>query len=135
MPLPVGGEEVESGSRRDVGRDRSFPRENRLTARRQFLAVYGNGRRTRSPLLTLFGLPNKLDHCRLGITVTRKVGCAVRRNRIKRMLREVYRLHRHRMGGGIDLVVNAHHGFDTGSMKQVEREFLRCYFELARRFK
>jgi ribonuclease P protein component len=41
---------------------------------------------------------------RLGITVTRKIGNAVERNRIKRLVREVFRLHRARLPEGLDLV-------------------------------
>lgn len=41
---------------------------------------------------------------RLGVTVTRKIGNAVARNRIKRLVREVFRLHRARLPEGLDLV-------------------------------
>ena len=54
----------------------------------------------------LFGRPNGLDHSRLGLTVTRKVGSAVRRNRVKRVLRQIYRTNRGRLQAPLDIVVN-----------------------------
>lgn len=60
-------------------------------------------RTTRGPLL-VYGLPNDLGHPRLGLTVSRKVGNAVRRNAIKRRLREAYRHTRHDLPA-TDLVV------------------------------
>lgn len=85
--------------------------------------------------MTVFGHPNTLGHCRLGVTVTRKVGGAVTRNRIKRWLREVFRRHRLEMNTGLDLVVNAHPGIDESSLEEIEREFLRCFRRLAGSFR
>ena len=113
--------------------DRQFPRSCRLTARRQFQAVYRDGRRVGSKSFTLFGLPNSLGYCRLGITVTRKLGGAVRRNRIKRVMREVFRLNRAELVGSIDIVVNARHEFHETSFEDLAQEFLSGSRRLAAR--
>ncbi len=94
---------------------------HRLTHKREFDAVYAGKARKSPPsppgaalpagAITVFGLPNGLDHCRLGLSVGRRVGGAVERNRIKRRLREAFRTARPAWDApphapGLDLVVN-----------------------------
>jgi ribonuclease P protein component len=50
-------------------------------------------------------MANGLDHDRLGLSVSRRIGGAVRRNRVKRWLREAYRRNKRTRGPGMDLVV------------------------------
>ena len=133
--LPGDAEKGASGSRSEAtGLGQRFPRAFRLTTRRQFLAVYREGRRVGSRSFTLFGLPNETGRYRLGITVTRKVGCAVRRNRIKRILREIFRKNLRDHRTGLDIVVNAHRGLDTTDSKKLESEFRSGIGRLVRRF-
>lgn len=83
--------------------------------------------------MTLFALPNTSGIVRLGITTTRRVGGAVQRNRFKRMIREVFRLHRQVLQGGLDVVVNAHPGAHRLPFDRIEGEFLEGFSRLARR--
>jgi ribonuclease P protein component len=85
-----------------------------------------------SKSFTIFGLPNSAGTCRLGITVTRKVGGAVRRNRIKRRLRDVFRRNRLRLAPDLDLVVNAHATIDVSDAAAIEAEFLKTFGRLVR---
>lgn len=80
----------------------------------------------------LFALPNGLGHCRIGLTVTRKTGGAVTRNRVKRRLREIYRTNRELFDEPFDLVVNARPSIKERSFDELERELLRTYRRLAR---
>lgn len=83
-----------------------FPRSARLTHARQFEAVYAaRVQRARGPL-AVSGLPNGLPHSRLGLSVGRRVGGAVARNRAKRIVREAFRLSRGDLPAGLDLVVS-----------------------------
>ena len=71
----------------------------------EFAAVYeAKTRESRGPL-TVYAKPNDLGHPRLGMSVSRKVGTAVRRNRIRRLSRESFRLLQHDLPRGYDLVV------------------------------
>lgn len=136
MSLPGAAERDGSASPpRSAGRDQSFPRSCRLTARKQFHAVYRQGRRVKSSSFTLIGLPNSVGYCRLGIAVTRKVGGAAERNRIKRVLREVFRSNRKGLAPPLDLVVSAHPGIERRTTLEIGREFLQGFDELARRFR
>ena len=111
--------------------DQRFPRSSRLTARRQFLEVYKRGRKARRGSFTVFGLPNDVGRFRIGLTVTRKVGGAVARNRIKRVLREVFRRHAMKWKQPMDLVVNAHRALLRMPAEHIERELRGAIAELA----
>ena len=66
----------------------TFPQSHRLSGRKAFAAVYaGKYRQSRGPLL-VYSTVNPLGHGRLGLSVSRKVGTAPQRNRIKRLLRD-----------------------------------------------
>jgi len=87
----------------------SLPRHQRIAKRRDFLRAYENGNKAFGRHAIVFALPNGLGYPRIGVTTTRKLGGAVVRNRLKRWVREVFRLERHRLGldsSAIDFVVN-----------------------------
>src|SRR6266550_3483474 len=88
-----------------MSRSATFPKTHHLRKPAEYDAVYSaKTRESRGPL-TIFGLPNDLGHPRLGLSTSRKVGTAVRRNRIRRLLRESFRLMQHDFPRGYDLVV------------------------------
>ena len=83
----------------------TLPKSRHLRLPSEFAAVYdAKTRESRGPL-TLYALPNGLGFPRLGMSVSRKVGTAVRRNRIRRLVRESFRLLQHDLPQGYDLVV------------------------------
>lgn len=90
-----------------------FPRTHRLGGREAFRHVFDLGVRASRGPLTLYVHPNDLLHARLGLTVGRRVGTAVRRNRIKRLLREAFRHLQHDLPAAYDavVVVRAHEPF------------------------
>ena len=113
--------------------DRSFPRAVRLLARRDFLRVYDRGLRAPGPSLVVFAAPNGLSWSRLGITVSRKFGGAVARNRMKRRLREIFRVHRNTLLPGLDLVVNVRQGAGAVAFARLQAEFCDQVLAVARR--
>lgn len=84
----------------------SFPRSRRITTPAEFEAVHSSKASVRVGPLLVRGCPNTLGHPRLGLSVSRRVGNAVVRNRNKRMLREAFRQIQHELPGAYDLVVS-----------------------------
>jgi ribonuclease P protein component len=82
-----------------------YPPAARLGGKVAFAAVYDAKVKTTSGPLVFFCRPNGLALTRLGLSVSRKVGSAPHRNRIKRRIREAFRLTRPMMAPGFDLVV------------------------------
>lgn len=72
----------------------SFGKEERLRRHHEFKRAMRKGESRDTDHFTVFILPNQINTRRLGITASRKVGAATRRNRIKRLLREFFRLHK-----------------------------------------
>jgi ribonuclease P protein component len=85
----------------------AFSRAHRLLKRSDFTACYNAGTRFFSKHFVLFVLfeNGRPGIWRLGLAVTRKSGKAVRRNRVKRIVREFFRLHRKHMPERADIVV------------------------------
>ena len=101
----------------------AFPRAARLLARRDFLRVGRRGRRVYLRDLVIIVDRNTLPLTRLGITVSRKAGKAVRRNRAKRLIREYFRTHLGRFAPGFDLVVIVKKAEVLVSLRDVEQRF------------
>lgn len=72
---------------------------------------------------------------RVGLTVTRKIGNAVTRNRCKRVLREAVRKHWDLIPDGADVVLHARHGLETADARDVEYEIARMLPRATRRLR
>jgi ribonuclease P protein component len=72
-------------------RPEALPKEKRLSKRREYLRVYETGRKLFSRYCVIFFAANGLEHSRVGVTATKKLGKANVRNRLKRWTRETYR--------------------------------------------
>lgn len=83
----------------------SFRKHQHLRSGVEFDRVYALRCVARGPHLKVFGAPNQTDSLRVGFSVSRKHGNAVFRNRLKRLLREAFRLSRHELPLGLDLVL------------------------------
>lgn len=115
---------VPEGARRPeaLGRDR------RILRRADFLAIYATGRRHVGRWLVLFVRPGERPAARLGVTITKKTGRAVVRNRLRRRLKELFRRSL-AFPGALDVVVNVRPGAEEAVFADLARDFER----LARR--
>jgi ribonuclease P protein component len=98
-----------------------FPKVARIRRRREFLALGRGGARNQSTHFIVLARPRD-GETRLGVTVSRKVGGAVVRNRIKRRVREVFRRDPDRLMPRHDLVVIARSGAGVVPLDEIRRE-------------
>lgn len=92
--------------------------------RSEFDAVYRDARRRSGRHFTVFFCPNGLGRTRFGISVKRALGGSVVRNRIRRRVREIFRLHRRAIPAGWDIVVHPRSSVATAEFGTLEAELL-----------
>ena len=112
---------------------RSFGRDKRLLTSRQFTAVFDSptGKAPGKSVL-LLARENGLDHPRLGLVIGKKsVKLAVERNRLKRLIRDSFRLHQE-MLAGLDIVMVARKGLGDLDNPELHQQFVKLWKRLAR---
>lgn len=111
-----------------------FPKENRLLRERDFQRVYREGRLFQDELFRLFYLEKGGGPPRLGLAVGKQLGRAVVRNRVKRALREAFRLNKE-LFGDLDLIVQPRPEVAALPPLEIQARFLRSVQALRRRLR
>lgn len=92
----------------------------RLRKNMEFKRVFSGGKNYWNRNLILYVRKNKLDESRYGITITKKIGNAVVRNKIRRRIKEIYRLNLNRIKNGYDLIFVPKKNIVDLSFKELE---------------
>ena len=91
----------------------------------EFRRIYRRGKTAVSPTLVLYCQKNRHGKTRLGVTVSTKLGNAVTRNRIRRRLREIWRLNREKTETGWDMILVARGRAVRADYRRLEGDYLR----------
>ena len=107
------------------GTSQSLPRRERVRKRREYVAIQGQGRKLHTDSFLVFVLEHAGSPTRLGVTVSKKVGGSVERNRVKRLVREAFRRSKTLFPQGLDVVFVAKRAAVAADFEQVMREIER----------
>jgi ribonuclease P protein component len=111
----------------------SFRPEDRMRSKFDFEAIFAVRRSVSNSNLIVYGRKNSLENSRLGLSVSKKLaGNAIVRNRLRRRIKEAYRLLKPQLPKGLDLVVIPRSKIDI-SFEQLQSDLLDLAKQLERR--
>ena len=98
-----------------------------ITENRIFTRLYGKGKSSVSGSAVVYYRRNNLGKNRLGLTSTKKIGCAVKRNRARRVIREGYRLLEDKLQVGYDFIIVARTKATSVTMFAVKNDLEKAF--------
>ncbi|MBW1670841.1 MAG: ribonuclease P protein component [Deltaproteobacteria bacterium] len=104
-----------------------------MTGTENFIRVYQKGKRIKLPGLTIIVIGNYLPYRRIGISAGRKIGGAIKRNRAKRLIRELFRTNKWIFPAGHDLVFVPYRKFFHLDLNELKSNLVKA-FEASKRF-
>lgn len=99
----------------------------RIKKNKEFRRLYSEGRFYAEEFLVLYMIKNGVDYNRLGVSVSKKVGGAVTRNRVKRLFRENYRLLSPKLKKGYDFVITGRVKTKNANNQQVKKCMISAF--------
>jgi len=119
------GEGTQTAGGLTSGTGNGFGKEDRIRKKREYEEILGKGRRYNADGMRFVYLARGHERSRLGFIVSRKTGKkAVTRNRVKRLLREAFRLNRWRLQKTLDIVIIAYPQSTSLTFVEIERAFV-----------
>ena len=108
-----------------------LPKKVRLLKRAQFLTLSKQGKRVHTDSFIAIVLNGTALNNRIGITISKKVGNAVERNRIKRIIREYFRHNKEIISGPKDINIIARKGLTTLSNRKIIEKLDKLFTKIA----
>ncbi|SJZ89389.1 ribonuclease P protein component [Garciella nitratireducens DSM 15102] len=95
-----------------------------LKKNQEFKKIYREGKSYVNGLLVIYYLPNQKNYNKLGLSVSKKVGNSVIRNRVKRRIRESYRLNEEKIKKGYDMVIISRVKANQADFQSIEKALI-----------
>jgi ribonuclease P protein component len=108
----------------------SFTKRERIRIHADFKTIYKKGRKQDTEHFLIITCPNELGWRRLGVTVSKSIGTAVKRNYVKRRLREYFRLHKAQFPASSDMLIIARPGAAELKYHALREELNRIFLPL-----
>lgn len=103
-------------------------KEKRLCKNREYQLVYRHGKSFVNKRVVLYVMPRSPKQpTRIGFVTGKKIGCAVERNRCRRLMKEVYRLHQFELKDGYDLVLIGRGYLKHARYEEAEKSILQVF--------
>ena len=109
----------------------TFTPQERIRKKKDFLFLYKKGNRYRGRYFNLIYLSNDLNFSRMAVVVSKKVGGAVERNKIKRRLRTLFRRNKHILLNPLDIILFVKKEIQGASWQSLEEEYLHSVKSVA----
>lgn len=106
-------------------RDFSFRKENKIKSKNAFQIVYKTGRSVVDSMSVMYVLPNEEKNIKIGFAVGKKMGSAVTRNRVKRLMREVFRHRKEELKDSVQIIWVARKKLVEADIYTYDRIFMR----------
>ncbi len=100
--------------------------QERIRKRKDFLAIYGKGKRYRAKYFNFVYLPNDSNFSRLAVVVGRKIGNAVTRNRAKRWIRTLFRRNKELVKPPMDIIIIANQNINNATWPLLQDDYWKA---------
>ena len=104
-----------------------FPKSRRVRSRDEFRRIKKYGKRTNGHVVVFDVLAEKFPYRRLGVTVSKRYGNAVARNRFKRLIREAFRIQQYRLPPGLIIHVTPRLNPSAPTFQEILEDFTQLY--------
>ena len=102
---------------------------NTLKNTREFQRVVERGERKTLRTITVYMLPTRSEETRIGISISKRIGNSVKRNKLKRRMREVIKENAPRLPAGMDIVIVARRGPSEASFQEIREDIKQLRYD------